>query len=149
MSTMNADDELRQYLNNSPDVAALNVPDTKPTKRRETAVTKRHKYGAQNVEIDGYVFPSKKEGRRYLQLKAMQQAGEISEMELQPEFELLPAFCDVTGKKHRAIKYRADFKYRDSSGAIIIEDTKGYQTAVFKIKRKLFCHKYDYELRLT
>ena len=36
---MNADDELRAYLSNSPDVAALNAPDTKPTKRRETAVT--------------------------------------------------------------------------------------------------------------
>jgi len=146
---MNADDELRQYLSNSPDVAALNMPEAVPVRKRETAVAKRHKYGAKKIEVDGHVFPSKKEGRRYLQLKAMQQAGEISGLELQPEFELLPAFRDVTGERHRAIKYRADFKYRDSSGVIIIEDTKGYQTAVFKIKRKLFCHRYDYELRLT
>lgn len=52
MSTMNADDELRQYLNNSPDVAALNVPDTKPTKRRETAVVGPSEHDIQRALFD-------------------------------------------------------------------------------------------------
>lgn len=108
-----------------------------------------NKYNAQKVEIDGVTFDSKKEARRYLQLKALAAAGEISGLELQPEFELLPAFRDVSGKKHRAIKYRADFRYRDNNGSIVIEDTKGHETAVFKLKRKMFLHRYDYELRLT
>ena len=142
--------DLNDWLQNaSPDVKALNDAPVSQQPIISSGNGRRHKYNAHPVEIDGYVFASGKEGRRYLQLKAMQQAGEIFGLELQPEFELLPAFRDITGKKHRAIKYRADFKYRDITKAVIVEDSKGYETAVFKIKRKLFCHRYDYELRLT
>jgi hypothetical protein len=44
---------------------------------------------------------------------------------------------DVTGEKHRAITYEADFGYRED-GKEVVEDVKGFSTDVFKIKWKMF-----------
>lgn len=92
--------------------------------------------------VDGIVFDSKREAARYLELRAMERAGLISELELQPEFELQEAFTRA-GKRERAITYRADFRYRDDeSGHWIVEDVKGMRTEVYRIKRKLLLHQY-------
>lgn len=107
-----------------------------------------HKYNAKKTTIDGHTFDSKAEAARYQELKLLQMAGEISGLELQPEFVLVDAFKDATGKRHRAIKYRADFRYTEG-GKTIIEDVKGVKTRVFRLKQKLFLRRYDYELRIT
>lgn len=91
--------------------------------------------------IDGIVFDSKREAWRYMELKALERAGSIGNIELQPEFELIPTF-EYDGKKERAVKYRADFRYRHRSGGVIVEDVKGHKTEVYRIKRKLLLHKY-------
>jgi len=83
-----------------------------------------NKFNARKTEVDGIVFHSEGESERYVELKMLQMAGEISELELQPEFLLLNGFKDNTGKKHRAIKYRADFKYYEAD-RISVEDYKG------------------------
>lgn len=49
------------------------------------------KYKNKKVTLDGIVFDSKKEARRYGELSMLQRAGEISDLELQKEFELIPA----------------------------------------------------------
>ena len=51
-----------------------------------------NKYYNQKITIDGHEFPSKKEGNRYLELKLLQKAGEISNLELQPRFLLQESF---------------------------------------------------------
>jgi len=107
-----------------------------------------NKYRAQKETVDGYVFDSKKEAARYRKLSWMEENGLISNLKLQPVFELQSAFTDATGKHHRAITYRADFQYTEN-GREIIEDTKGVETAVFKLKRKLFLFKYQLDLRIT
>lgn len=63
-------------------------------------------------------------------------------------FELQPSFKKYN-KTYRAITYKADFYYYDvEKEQIVIEDTKGFKTEVYKIKKKLFEYKYpDYELR--
>lgn len=104
---------------------------------------KRNLYGAQRVEIMGKTFDSKAEGKRYLQLKAMEQAGEIFGLETQAEYELIPA-QKVGGHKERPVKYVADFRYITKDGNLVVEDVKSAPTKTreFIIKRKmlLFFH---------
>lgn len=106
-------------------------PPPQPVKRQ------RNKYGAQAVTVDGMRFDSKSEARRYVQLKAMEKAGEIDNLELQVSFDLIPAM-DVAGKKERPVRYVADFRYQ-KDGQTIIEDTKSAPTKTkeYTIKRKL------------
>ena len=105
------------------------------------------KYHNKKVQVDMYVFDSIAESRRYKELKLLEQAGEISELELQPRFLLQEGF-KKNGKTFRKIEYIADFQYIEN-GRLVIEDVKGKETEVFKLKRKLFEHEYpDYELKL-
>lgn len=110
-----------------------------------------HKYNAVVAEIDGHLFPSKAEANRYQELKLMIQSGEICDLELQPVFILQESFKDATGKRHRAIAYVADFRYVDvQAGKQIIEDVKGMQTDVFKLKLKLLLYKHrDLDFRIV
>lgn len=94
-----------------------------------------------------YVFDSAKEAKRYKELKLLEQAGEINNLELQPHFLLQESFRK-NDKTYRKIEYVADFKYTEN-GKTIVEDVKGLQTEVFKIKHKLFEKKYpELELRI-
>ena len=106
------------------------------------------KYGNKKVLIDGIKFDSIAEGNRYKELKLMQRAGTIKELELQPKFLLQESF-KKNGKTYKKIEYIADFKYIEN-GKVIIEDVKGKETEVFKLKHKLFEYKYkDLELKLV
>lgn len=91
--------------------------------------------------VDGRVFDSISEAYRYSELAMLQRTGYISELECQPEFELQPKFRR-DGKTERAIKYRADFRYRDYGGNVIVEDVKGHRTEMFKLKRRLLLYRY-------
>lgn len=88
-------------------------------------------------------FDSAKEWRRNQELETLQRAGEISELNRQVPFVLMPSYtiADETTRQGfrtvREIRYIADFTYRLKDGTRIIEDVKGVQTDVFKIKRKL------------
>ena len=103
------------------------------------------KYHNTKTVADGIKFDSKIEAERYTQLKMMERAGFIRNLELQPSFELLPSFRK-NGKTWRKTVYKADFRYILSDGdRIIIEDVKGSTaviTDVFRLKQKLFEHKY-------
>ena len=92
--------------------------------------------------VDGIVFASKREAWRYRELVIQSALGLISDLKLQPTFELEPA-CAVNGglDKIRAINYVADFQYT-RNGETIVEDVKGVETPVFKIKAKMFRAKY-------
>ena len=85
--------------------------------------------------VDGIVFDSMAEARRYSELRMLERVGSVTELELQPEFVL-----------HAGIKYRADFRYR-LNGKQIVEDVKGHKTAVYKIKKKLLLADYDIDFR--
>lgn len=100
----------------------------------------RSKYKNVKVLSDGITFDSKVEHRRYEQLKLLQAAGEIRELEVHPRFELVPAFTDFNGKKHRRVTYVADFAYLDDRGRRVVEDVKGARTRVFNLKYKLLMY---------
>lgn len=100
------------------------------------------KYRSRKTVVDGIKFDSKAEAERYKELRLMEKASIIKDLDLQPEFLLQDKF-KYKGKTERAIKYIADFKYYDVSKEVyVVEDVKGVETEAFKIKRKLFLKKY-------
>ena len=105
----------------------------------------RNKYGSRKVQVDGITFDSQKEAYRYNELKLLERAGKISNLELQPKFELIPT-QRYKGKTLRKMSYYADFKYLDEEGNVIVEDTKGFKTDVYQIKKKLLIQKYGEEI---
>lgn len=106
-----------------------------------------NKYRNKKAQIDMYVFDSVRESQRYKELKLLERAGEISNLELQPRFLLQDSF-KKNGRTFRKIEYVADFKYIEN-GKTIVEDVKGMQTDVFKLKHKIFEKVYpDLELRI-
>lgn len=115
------------------------------------------KYGSKKVEIDGHVFDSKKEAMRYCELVKLQKAGRISNLELQKPYELIPAQREPstmtkTGKEkkgkviEKSVKYVADFVYV-KDGKTIVEDTKGFRTADYIIKRKLMLYVFGIKIK--
>jgi hypothetical protein len=103
-----------------------------------------NKYSNKKTTVDGIKFDSKREANRYQELKLLEKGGVISNLDLQPCFTLLEKFTDKMGKKHRAIKYKADFRYYDNEiEEEVVEDVKGMKTDVYKIKKKLLLSKYD------
>jgi hypothetical protein len=104
------------------------------------------KYGAKKTVVDGLTFASKAEARRYGELKLLQAAGEIIDLELQPKYDIV-----VNGEK--ICQYRGDFSYReeDASGwwQLVVEDVKGFKTPEYKLKAKLLRATHGIEIRET
>lgn len=95
------------------------------------------KYNNVKTVLDGITFDSKKEAKRYQDLKLLQRAGEIEKFERQVEFILRPGFTDNEGKRIRPRAYVADFVLYLKDGTRIIEDVKGgkgTQTRLFQSK---------------
>jgi len=96
-------------------------------------------------------FDSKKEYYRYNELRLLERAGEISSLETQVPYELTPSqYRVVDGKRkciEKSMKYIADFQYVDKQGNTVVEDTKGYRTEVYKIKRKLMLFFHDIQIK--
>ncbi len=122
----------------------------------------RSKLGNKAIIIDGQRFDSRAEARRYGQLRMLEKAGEISDLQRQKMYELIPGHYEYipTGKifsrgarkgqkeykrvtVELPVKYIADFVYKDKDGNTVVEDVKGYSDpnsatyAKFVIKRKL------------
>ena len=101
----------------------------------------RSKYRSKKFTIDGETFDSKKEARRYQELKLLEKAGKIIMLDRQVPFELIPA-QRIDGKVvERACSYVADFEYMEETETgewqSVVEDTKGFKTKDYIIKRKL------------
>lgn len=80
----------------------------------------------------GVHHQSKLEATRCNTLHLMQQGNLISELEAHPQ----PIYrLEVNGVL--ITTYRADFRYRNEDGALVVEDTKGWETEIFKLKERL------------
>jgi hypothetical protein len=101
----------------------------------------RTKYGSKKITVNGITFDSKLEARRYAFLAGLEAAGVIFELERQVSFVLVPGFR-YEGKAIREMKYIADFRYKDSSGRVVVEDAKGFKTPDYKLKAKFFLWQY-------
>lgn len=92
------------------------------------------------TEIDGIRFASKREAKRYCDLKLLERAGEIKALRLQPRYPL-------TVNSLHVATYVGDFEYVESkSGRIVTEDAKGVKTRDFINKAKLFHALYGREV---
>jgi hypothetical protein len=94
------------------------------------------KYHNRRTTIDGITFDSQAEARRYEQLRLLQQAGDISELNVHERIVIVPAEC-IDGKLEHALHYEADFIYVSSDGWRVVEDVKGAQTPLFRLKWRL------------
>jgi hypothetical protein len=107
---------------------------------------KPRKYGNKKVTIGGEKFDSAKEARRYGELVLLGKAGQISDLKRQVKFELIPS-QKVGGKVvERACSYVADFVYMEN-GKTVVEDTKGFRTKDYIIKRKLMLYVHGIQIR--
>lgn len=102
-----------------------------------------NKYRNKKVIVDGISFDSKKEAARYKELRMLERAGIILNLQLQVPFELIPK-----QDGERACTYKADFVY-EQNGKKVVEDTKGMKTDVYKIKRKLMLYRYGIKITET
>lgn len=116
-----------------------------------------NKYGNKKIVRDGMTFDSLKEYRRFGELSLLLRAGAITDLERQVEFELIPCQRepDIIGvrggvKKGKVIEkkcsYIADFVYKEN-GKTIVEDTKGFKTKDYIIKRKLMLYIHSIRIR--
>lgn len=120
----------------------------------------RNKYGNRKIIKDGQAFDSVKEARRWCELCLLEKAGEITDLRRQVEFPLLPTQREASTEVYqrgenkgkpkpgkvieKPVVYIADFVYkRTDTGETIVEDTKGFRTKEYILKRKmlLYFHK--------
>ncbi len=93
-------------------------------------------FKARSIEVDGHKFPSQLEARRYGNLKLMQMAGDIRNLEVHPRLPMV-----INGGKVGRGWYEADFKYEryvDGAWRTVYEDAKprvDYRDA--KIRRQV------------
>lgn len=122
----------------------------------------RTKYGNKKYTLDGITFDSRKEARRYVELKAMQQAGIIQDLRLQVKFVLIPSQREESTEVYKSGKnkgkpklgkiiekecsYKADFVYLEN-GVLVVEDAKGMRTEVYNIKRKLMLYVHGIRIK--
>lgn len=85
----------------------------------------RHKFKAIITETDGIKFASKKEAKRYRELKVLRQSGEILFFLRQVPFHLVGN-----------VKYLCDFMIFWTNGTVTIEDVKGMKTPMYILKKK-------------
>lgn len=96
------------------------------------------KYHNRKTTVDGITFDSRKEAIRYQELMLLMRAGEITALERQKKYILIPKQKSKSGRVlERECAYIADFVYKTKDGAVIVEDTKGVRTKEYIIKRKL------------
>jgi len=110
---------------------------------------KANKYSAKRTVVDGVTFHSKKEAKRYQELRMLERARLIERLELQPEFPIVIHGTPVRYASGRAVVYRADFRYRDleAGGRTIVEDVKGMDTPLSRLKRALVETIYGIKVR--
>jgi len=98
------------------------------------------KYHNKKITVNGIKYDSEKEYNRYCELKLLERAGIIKDLQRQVEYELLPK-----QDGERAVKYKADFVYTEN-GKQIVEDVKGYRTKDYIIKRKLMLYQHGIKI---
>lgn len=114
--------------------------------QNEHAHPRSHKFGAEQTSVDGVVFSSRLEAERYVVLTHAQRKNLISGLKLQPQFEVQRAFR-YKNRHIRPVLTVMDFQYEvyvDGTRHIVVEDTKGFDNPLSRLKRKLFLAKYGH-----
>ena len=106
------------------------------------------KYGNKKTEFGGLMFDSKAEVRRWVELSLLVRAGKIGRVELHPVYVLAPSVKFIGAARAKPeLRYSADFAYTEN-GKMIVEDVKGVETDVFRIKRHLMKWLHGIDVRI-
>ena len=100
-----------------------------------------NKYRNKKIDIDGLTFDSIAESRRYLILKQMENVGDITHLRLQPKFDYM-----AENSKKKLFTYKADFDYCTDDGQYVVEDVKGFKTAIYRLKKKLIEDRFNVKI---
>lgn len=140
-----------------PSLSCLNDGPGKPAKY--------HNKPTERMTDSGAVlhFDSQKEARRYDELAALEQAGQIRDLRMQVDFTLQEAYTDGEGRRVRAIRYRADFSYKkrpkywtgyecqcpDDGWILVVEDVKSCatRTKTYIMKRKMMKERFNIDIQ--
>lgn len=116
---------------------------------------RRNKFNAKKTELNGIIFDSQKEARRYSQLLLLERAKEIKDIELQPRFELIindkPVKIRSKGFPNgRKCSYKADFRYYDNkTQQVVVEEVKGFDDTASRLRRAVVECIYDIKILIT
>lgn len=104
---------------------------------------RNNKFNAKKIVYQGEKFDSRKELERWKLLTLLERSGQITELRRQVRYPLQAAYTNGEGKRIREISYIADFVYRpvNEMGTpcdVVVEDTKGFRTEMYRLKKKLF-----------
>ena len=119
-------------------------------KQVEPPAGKESKFRSKKVVAEGITWDSKGEYARWCQLKMMQKGGLITDLQRQVSFVLAPAVI-LDGKKKPAMKFTADFSYREC-GRLVVEDFKSPITAEetsFRMRLHLMKSVHDIDVQLV
>ena len=107
-----------------------------------------NKYHNRKTTVDGVVYDSAKEARRGAELRLMEKAGLISNLQAQVKFTLIPAQRQRGKVVERAATYIADFVYTEN-GKTVVEDVKSpaTRTDVYRLKKKLMLYKFGIAIK--
>lgn len=100
------------------------------------------KYGNYEKEYNGQIYHSKKEAGWARELDLLIRAKKIKSYERQVRFSI-----DVNG--YHICNYIADFVVTDNLDEKIIEEVKGFETDVFRLKWKLMEALYGKKYKLV
>lgn len=104
---------------------------------------RKNKFNAIANVVNGERFDSMGEARRWQELKLLERAKLICNLERQKTFPL-----EVNGI--HVSEYRADYVYFDvAANTHVTEDFKGVLTPEFKLKAKLFRALYGHDITIT
>ena len=107
-----------------------------------------NKFHNRKTTVDGITFDSAKEAARYAELKLLERAGKITELQRQPGYTLVPKQVRNGKMIELALIYKADFAYHDEeTNEDVVEDVKGLKTREYIIKRKLMLWEYGIRVR--
>ena len=104
------------------------------------------KYGNRKTLVDGIEFDSRKEAQRWAELKLLERAGQIYNLQRQVSFVLIPKQTRNGKVVERPCVYKADFVYTEN-GEEVVEDAKGMRTKEYTIKRKLMLWEFGIKIR--
>lgn len=108
---------------------------------------KRNKYHATRTGVDGLTFDSKREAARWLFLKDRAKRGEITNLRRQVKFDLTATSRGSNNVGFQLVgRYLADFTYIED-GTLVVEDSKGMKTDLYRWKKRHFEIEYDREIQ--
>ena len=119
----------------------MQIPKVRPRKKQ--------KFGNKKVVLEGATFDSRKEARRYRELKILERVGEISELQTQYAFVLADSVKFKSEPRRKpALRYFADFVYQ-AKGQLVVEDVKSVATRKkdsYRIKKHLMMSVHGIEI---